>query len=246
MADKNLQIETIKKDFDKLAATSGKLSKQKLINSFKGTITNRALRMYLDPNVKFKLKSNAEGATPTFDNFFAMCKYLQENEGKNVEAQFVDSIRSDLRDFTRNFLRGNLSLGVNAEDFNSCNTDKPIQIYQSSKTEERRHKPKRMTVLNCVDDNDIIDEIANVFTTPFELAPGVEVPQAVLSYESTSPFQKIIVKEDNLENWNGESEMPCGFGNFSIAESDVNEEDLAKEIIECQESEQDLEDMESL
>lgn len=246
MADKNLQIETIKKDFDKLAATAGKLNKQKLINSFKGTITNRALRMYLDPNVKFKLKSNAEGVTPTFDNFFAMCKYLQENEGKNVEAQYVGSIRSDLRDFTRNFLRGNLSLGVNAEDFNDCNADKPIQIHQTSKTEERRHKPKRMTVLNCVDDNDAIDEISNVFATPFELDPGVEVPQAILSYESSSPFPKITVKDDSLENWNGEREMPCGFGNFSIAESDVNEEDLAKEIIECQESEQDPGSTESL
>ena len=77
MTDKNMQISVIKKDFEKLAAAAGMSSKRRLINAFKGTITNRALRMYLDPNVKFKLRTNADDSdTPEFQSFFCSVQVL--------------------------------------------------------------------------------------------------------------------------------------------------------------------------
>lgn len=148
MTDKNMQLSAIKHDFEKLASTSGESSKRKLINSFKGTLTNRALRMYLDPAVKFKLKANdGDVNTPEFQNFFALCRYLQENEGKDAERLFLESIRPELRGFVRGFLRRNLSIGVTLDDYNSCNSDKPIQQRPMKKSRPKLPAPEKVAVL---------------------------------------------------------------------------------------------------
>lgn len=167
MTDKNMQLSAIKHDFEKLASTSGESSKRKMINSFKGTLTNRALRMYLDPAVKFKLKANdGDGDTPEFQNFFALCRYLQENEGKDAERLFLESIRPELRDFVRGFLRRNLSIGVSLEDYNSCNSDKPIQQRPMKKSRPKLPAFEKVTVLPEEDTSFDVDAITYTVTVP--------------------------------------------------------------------------------